>query len=577
MSEKPAWPEIARKKREALLDAIPEKWRLTSEISSAQEQRDITGLFIEQYLSPREVEITNSNAVFIVKNTTTGAWKAREVLEAFCHRAALAHQMVPCLHEIFFNDALAEADALDTHYRTHGQPLGPLHGLPISLKDQLNIRNIDTTTGILSLIANRNTNPSSSSPSPPLSHNPTTLSPPSESTLVTLLRSLGAIPYVKTATPTASFASDTSSNLFPSPPFPPALANPLNRLTSAGGSSGGEAALLALHGSPLGFGSDIGGSIRGPAALCGLVGLKPSQGRLPFLGIERLGDGQGAGVGFVVGPLGRCVEDVGMVVREVLGWEPWRWDPDVVEMGWRGEVFEGVRRRALEGKGEERLCFGVLMDDGVVRPQPPARRAIEMVVKAVEALGHRVVEWKPPDHRKAISLQTGEPAPATLAGTFGNSPTTPSSVRDVQSHNIATRTYRADYLTYWRSTASLTGTGRPVDAIIAPTSPYASPLLGKMRYVGYTAAYNLLDYSVCVIPVTKAEKDVDKYEDGYEALGEQDRVCFEEYDAEAIDGAPVGLQIIGGRLQEEKVLALAEVLEKAVKDVGQQDRPAGKL
>ncbi|KAL9065440.1 MAG: hypothetical protein Q9157_007476 [Trypethelium eluteriae] len=220
---------------------------------------------------------------------------------------------------------------------------------------------------------------------------------------------------------------------------------------------------------------------------------------------------------------------------------------------------------------------------------------MEMMVRAVEGLGHQVVEWQPPDHRKAISLQfsswlhdgaeefhhllsrTGEPAPPTLAGTFGNSPTTPSSVQDVQAHNRATRAYRADYLTYWRSTASLTGTGRPVDAIIAPTSPYASPLLGKMKYVGYTAAYNLLDYSVCVIPVTKAEKDVDRYEDGFEALGEQDRVCFEEYDAEAIDGAPVGLQIIGGRLQEEKVLALAEVLEKAVKDVGQRGRPVGKL
>ena len=73
---------------------------LTNPLPSASEQRDVTGKYIQQFLTPREIEITETDAVGIVKNTTPGIWKAREVAEAFCHRAALAHQMVSPLSVI---------------------------------------------------------------------------------------------------------------------------------------------------------------------------------------------------------------------------------------------------------------------------------------------------------------------------------------------------------------------------------------------------------------------------------------------------------------------------------------------
>lgn len=87
------WQELAKAKRESILAAIPQKWRLSA-IPSAEEQRDVTGKYIQQFLTEREIEITETDAVGIVSKTTTGAWKAREVAEAFCHRAALAHQLV---------------------------------------------------------------------------------------------------------------------------------------------------------------------------------------------------------------------------------------------------------------------------------------------------------------------------------------------------------------------------------------------------------------------------------------------------------------------------------------------------
>ena len=87
------WQDLAKSKREGILNSIPKEWRLHS-IPTAEEQRDVTGKYIHQFLSGREVEITETDAVDIAKKTTTGQWTAEEVAKAFCHRASLAHQLV---------------------------------------------------------------------------------------------------------------------------------------------------------------------------------------------------------------------------------------------------------------------------------------------------------------------------------------------------------------------------------------------------------------------------------------------------------------------------------------------------
>lgn len=86
------WQDRAKTKRDAVLAFIPEEWRIENPPNN--QQVDVTGSFIHQYLSPREVEITETPAEGIVERTTTGQWKAEEVTRAFCHRAALAHQLV---------------------------------------------------------------------------------------------------------------------------------------------------------------------------------------------------------------------------------------------------------------------------------------------------------------------------------------------------------------------------------------------------------------------------------------------------------------------------------------------------
>ena len=87
-----SWQDKAQAKRDAVIGLIPQFWRV--EVPASEAQRDVTGDHIRQYLSPREIEITETDAVGIVAQTTSGKWTAEEVTLAFAHRAALAHQLV---------------------------------------------------------------------------------------------------------------------------------------------------------------------------------------------------------------------------------------------------------------------------------------------------------------------------------------------------------------------------------------------------------------------------------------------------------------------------------------------------
>lgn len=194
-----------------------------------------------------------------------------------------------------------------------------------------------------------------------------------ESELVRELRQLGAVLYVKTSVPHTLMCGETVNNIIGY------TENPRNRYLSAGGSSGGEGALIGARGSVVGFGTDIGGSIRIPAAFNGLYGLRPSSGRLPYEGMANSMDGQNS-VLSVVGPLGTTVGALRLVTKGLLSTEPWSHDPLVVEMPWKAE----------QEKLPEKLVFAVLRYDGVVGVTPPIKRALEMTIEAVKKQGHEV-------------------------------------------------------------------------------------------------------------------------------------------------------------------------------------------
>lgn len=280
-----------------------------------------------------------------------------------------------CLHEIFFDAALADAQKLDDYFAEHGKPIGPLHGLPVSLKDQFHVKGVETTMGYVGWIGTFE------------GQKGTGKEFVFESEMVRELRNLGCILYCKTSVPHSLMTGETVNNIIGY------TWNPKNRYLSSGGSSGGEGALIGLRGSPVGFGTDIGGSIRIPAAFNGLYGIRPSAGRLPYEGMANSMDGQNT-VLSVVGPLATTIQSLRLLVKGLLSQEPWLHDPLVSEVPWRDTSV-------LDGQA---LCFAIMKDDGVVTPHPPLTRGINMVVEAIQKAGHKVIEWDPPSHKRGNDI-----------------------------------------------------------------------------------------------------------------------------------------------------------------------------
>ncbi|KAG5294430.1 amidase [Histoplasma ohiense] len=559
-----SWEVTAKTKRDSVLNLIPEKWRIPTPIPSASELRDVTR-YIQKFLSPREIEITELDLVSLAQRTTNGQWTAVEVTEAFCHRAALAHQFVNCIHEIFFDAALEEAKKLDAYFAVHRKPLGLLHGIPISLKDQFHVKGVETTMGYVGWVGTFQGQKG----------DPRRLV--FESELVKELRSAGAVLHCKTSVPATLMCPQTTNNIIDY------TWNPKNRLLSSGGSSGGEGALIILRGSAGGFGTDIGGSVRVPAAFNGLYGIRPSAGRIPYEGVANSMDGQNL-ITSVVGPLTTTPGGLKLLFKSVLSQKPWLHDPLAIELPWRDEAEQEVLdliKSSAAGKGQ--LSFGIMSSDDYIEPVPPVSRALRMMTATLLKLGHKVIEWKPPSHQRALELAltiytldggadahhqfnlSGEPPMPELDIFLKESPGPQLNAQQIAAINVAKREYQKEYLEYWNGTSELTGTGRPVDGFFCPVAPFPAAQRGKANYAGYTVFVNLLDYGSIVIPVTIADKTVDTVDPRYDPLNDMDKAIHDEYDAEIYDGAHVGLQLVGRRFQEERLIALAEYVGHAVR------------
>ena len=172
--------------------------------------------------------------------------------------------------------------------------------------------------------------------------------------------------------------------------------NPYNRSLTAGGSSGGEGALVGLRGSVLGIGSDIGGSIRSPAANCGVFGFKPTATRLPLTGWAPLLSGADH-IMPTNGPLSTSLAGLELFMRVSVGHgRPWLREPSLVALDWRDPASFFPDRK---------LRVGVMWDDGVVKPHPPIARAMEDVVGRLKSSANiELVDWKPWKHDLAWEI-----------------------------------------------------------------------------------------------------------------------------------------------------------------------------
>lgn len=252
--------------------------------------------------------------------------------------------------------------------------MGPLHGLPVSLKDQFHIKGVETTMGYVGWIGTFE------------GKKDDVRARNFESEMVKELRDLGAVLFCKTSVPTTLMAGETANNIIGY------TSNPKNRHLSSGGSSGGEGALIALRGSPAGFGTDIGGSIRVPASFNGIFGLRPSAGRLPYEGTANSMDGQNT-ILSVVGPMATTARSLKLLMQSVLERRPWNHDPMVHELPWRSSVEKDLQSVIKESPSM--LAFAILRHDEMVKPQPPVSRAVKSIEEMLRRQGHQVSERSP--------------------------------------------------------------------------------------------------------------------------------------------------------------------------------------
>ncbi|KXX74804.1 Acetamidase [Madurella mycetomatis] len=565
------WKETVAKKLRANDAKIPEQWRLDNHvIATARSRKQIAGDFIERLLDVQTRHITSFDVPDLVANMANGSLTAVQVAGAYCKRAAFAHQLSNLLLEIGFDDALARAKELDSYFEANGKLIGPLHGVPLTLKDQFHVKGLETSMAFVGWIGTFE------------GKKGTGKEKNVESELVRELRSLGAVPIGK--------APETNNNILGY------LWNPFNQRLSSGGSSGGEGVMQALRGSAFGIGTDVGGSVSMPAAFQGLFSIKPSSGRISFKDVANTGPGQQV-MPTVAGIMGHSVATLKLVFQSLLSTEPWLHDPYTLPISWRPE-----KEYDAETEPDCKPAFGFMPNDGIVTPHPPISRAMDIVHKALEESGYQVgvkqikileakllLDWAPPSNNESAQIHgpiargdgcadaynaiktSGEPFVPEIDNVFPDGKIRPAlPLPEYEEVVIHMKDFRNRYNDYWISSATKTHTGRPVEAVIAPVTPYAAVLPGKFKYSQYTSSLNVLDFGTIVIPVTFANKDIDQVSPDFKPLTDKDRVNMELYNLEAYDGAPAAVQIFGRRWDEERLLSMAQLVVDALEKYKQK-------
>lgn len=416
-------------------------------------------------------DICAASATEIVHAIRAGTVSAQEVTAAFLARIEAVNPRLNAL-TVLAPDSLEQARQADQR-QADGAELGPLHGLPFTVKDTFD------TAALLSPLDTRIRQRQQTG---------------IDATAVARMRQAGAILLGKTNCPPGGSGSDTENAVIGQ------TRNPHDPSRSPGGSSGGEAALIAAGGSALGLGSDTGGGLRVPAAYCGITALKPTQSRVPSTGVYNLPGGF-TDQRSQIGPLARRVEDLLLALRVIDG--PDYRDAAVVAM----PLYDPAQLPLKDLT----VAFFAYDPDSIVASV--VANAVGTSAQALARAGVQMVENRPLDLvGGSRDLDRGW---RQMAATRG---------QDVVELLHAWDQFRANLLGYLQY----------YDAILCPADHHSAPPIGSRdsQRFDYTTPFSLTGYPAAVLPVAR--------------------------DA---DGLPVAVQIVSHPWREDIVLALAQALE----------------
>ncbi len=491
-------------------------------------------------LDEKTLAITELTASEIAQKIAARELTASETILAFIKRATLAHQLTHCAMEILFDYGIKRAKVLDEYQAKTGHTVGPLHGVPLSLKEHYEFEGHVTHAGYVSLLDNVSEKFSLTSQ---------------------LLYDSGAVFYIRTTEPQSLMHMDSINNITGRG------RNPHKTTMSPGGSSSGEGAIIAMKGSPLGLGSDIGGSIRGPAAFNGVWGLKPSSKRISLIGsISAREDTTCEAIQAVLGPLSNSVDDLELFMKSYLAQKPWELDQQLFPLPWK----DVPTPRASD------LTIGFVYDDGVVKPHPPVIRALKEVEEKLKAAGVHIIKWDPHRVYDAVEIANAAYSSDGNAAVFdrlekSGEPLAPLSEyylqigkgdkgltsMELQYYTHSREVLRQEYLKLFNE--------RGVDFLIAPTYVGTAPKPSTIKYWGYTSLWNIMDQTCVTFPSgVFGDKSIDFKDESYKARNVYEEHEYGIYDPEASDGLPVGLTLVGRRYTEEAALKAAKVVSDII-------------
>lgn len=445
--------------------------------------------------------------------------------------------------------------------RARGAVRGPLHGLPLSIKDNLEVEGTAATLGMRARAGHRSTR---------------------DAVVVRLAREAGGVVLGKTNVPQSLIAMETVNALFGT------TQNPWNTGRTPGGSSGGEAAAIASGMSMLGVGTDIGGSVRIPAAYCGIAALKPTLHRWSNTGSLGALPGQEF-TRAQVGPLARCAADVAFFFRSLDPTLHARLDPETAPLPVNAP-------EALDLHG---VRVGFYADDGFFTPARSVQRALVQARSALEAAGATLVPYAPPrsrEHYKLLAAGLTADGMHTLSAALaGEPPVQPLGLNMrlgglprrvlramAQAAQLAGQVRLAETLDMmgqrqvhelWALNWTRTSLQREelaawnqanLDALLCPATATPAPPHGSTAdftaAAVFTTRYNLLNLPAGVVPVTRARAEELERSVRVDRLDEKAAMI----EAESM-GLPVGVQLVGRPFREDMVLRLMMAVEDAAR------------
>jgi amidase len=422
-----------------------------------------------------------------------------EVVQAYLDRIEAVNPKLNAVVQLAAASAMEAARASDAAL-ARGDAPGPLHGVPMTIKDSYDTAGVISTAGTLGRVRHV---------------------PKRDATVVSRLRSAGAILLGKTNTPELTMSVVTDNYVY-------GRTNNLYDLArSPGGSSGGAAAIVAAGGSAFDMGSDTGGSIRIPAHCCGIAGLKPTAGRVPRTGHTPFLQFGAIQAFTQVGPLARSVDDLALILTVIAG-EDWH-DPIVVPMPLADP-------KSVNAKG---LRVAFFWDNELTPTSTDTVNVVRSAALALADLGAEILEDRPATMEAADKLWTqlfgadGGAAVRRMLQAVGTTQMHPQLRWTQEREPLPVSEYIAVLDEWNRLRSNCLAFMERYDAILCPVSAEPAPPHGQYFDYEYTELFNLLGWPVVVVR------------------------C-----GGTAGGLPIGVQVVARPWREEVALALAGRLEK---------------